>query len=51
MNQKSLNKTEKDILKIIKKYNRLYLKFEPTKVTKNKKKYKRVKYKYNKDDI
>ena len=45
-----LNKTEKDILKKIKSINRICVKFEKTKITRNKKKYKRKKYKYQNDN-
>ena len=46
-NRRKLNKTEVDILKIFKKINREVIGFSSTKITKNKKKYKRIKYKYN----
>lgn len=45
MKQK-LNKTEKDLLKLVKKINRNRIGLTYTKITKNKKKYKRKKYKY-----
>ena len=48
--QKKLNKTELAILKTIKKTNRILFKFEPVKITVNKKKYKRKKYKYKNDN-
>lgn len=42
-----MNKTEKDILKIIKKINRETIGIQSTKITKNKKKYSRKNYKIN----
>jgi len=45
MKQK-LNKTEIDLLKLVKKLNRDRIGFTYTKITRNKKKYKRIKYKY-----
>ena len=42
-----MNKTEKALLKFIKKLNREKVGFEPTKIYWNKKKYKREKYKYD----
>lgn len=50
LQQKRLNKTEWAILKTIKKANRTLFKFEPVKITKNKKRYKRKKYKYKNDN-
>lgn len=48
--KQKLNKTEKDILNRIKDLNRKYFKFEKIKITKNKKKYIRKKYKYKDDN-
>ena len=44
-----LNKTEKDLLKLIKQINR-QTKFEVLKITKNKKKYSRKNYKIDIED-
>ena len=48
--QPKLNKTEQDLLRKIKEINRLCIKFDKLKITKNKKKYHRQKYKYKQDD-
>jgi len=45
-----MNKTEKALLKIIKKFNRERIGFLPTKIYRNKKKYKREKYRYKNDN-
>ena len=50
LQRKKLNKTELAILKTIKKINRDLFKFEPVRITKNKKKYKRKKYRYKDDN-
>lgn len=45
-----LNKTEEDLLKKVKNINRVIIGFEKSKITKNKKKYRRKKFRYKQDD-